>query len=113
MCKLSHSGGFTKKLQTLGHTCFFRLRRVPSSVDARADFDAGACDVRARVRVLSLSVARMMSWAWVVSLAPRGGAQEERGGREVARSTCRSWNRLYIVECEYLVLCELGVRDLY
>ena len=62
----------------------------------------------ARVRVLSLGVARMMSWAWVVSLAPRGGAQEERGGHGVHRSTCWSEYRMYIGDSEYLVLCELA-----
>ena len=63
----------------------------------------------ARGRLLAMGVARMMPWPRLVRGALRHVAWEERGGREVARSTCRSWNRLYIVECEYLVLCELAV----
>ena len=61
-----------------------------------------------RVRVLALGVARMLSWVWVVSLAPRGGAQEEGEGRGVHRSTCWSEYRMYIGDSEYLVLCELA-----
>ena len=35
---------------------------------------------------------RMTSWSWLVSLAPRGGAQEDRQGREVARNIW--WGRM-------------------
>ena len=37
----------------------------------------------ARERLLILGVARMTSWLCLVSLAPRGGAREDRGGRKV------------------------------
>ena len=48
----------------------------------------------ARVRLLLLGVARTTSWSWLVSLAPRGGAQEDRQGREVARNIW--WGRMAI-----------------
>ena len=55
---------------------------LPFIVGCQASARRWCC---ARVRLLSLDVASMTSWSWLVSLAPRGGAREDRQGREVAR----------------------------
>ena len=48
--------------------------------------------LRARVAPVAVGVASMTSWSWLASLAPRGGTQEERQRREVARQIW--WGRM-------------------
>jgi hypothetical protein len=69
----------------------------------------------ARERLLKLDVASMTSWSWLVSLAPRGGAREDRQGREVARKIWVGRIALYYESAKISdfasSVCEISIRQ--
>ena len=101
-----------RDLHVVGALCIFLVAAPAASftVSCRATARRWCC---ARVRFLLLGVARTTSWQWPVSLASRGGAQEDRQGREVGRNIWVGRMALYY-ECANISdfassVCEISI----
>ena len=98
----------------MGALCTLQVaaQAAPFTVGLQATARRVLC---ARVRLLSLDVASMTSWSWLVSLAPRGGAREDRQGREVARKIWVGRIALYYESAKISdfasSVCEISIRQ--